>query len=144
MDQKALVLAMFDAWESRDLARVATMITPDFQYLTGSVKMPSPEEFFAMARQIWTATPDEHVELVSIIEDGQRVAVEARTTATHTGPLDFGTLKIPASGLRLDITSAFFFTFKDGLVHRWTEYGNLKSWVEQMGATVTITPGHAS
>lgn len=140
-DRKGVVRALFDAWHARDLDRVATTMTPDFQYATGSVEMRSPAHFFDMARRIWTATPDEHVELVSIIDDGERVAVEARTTATHAGPLDFGELKLPASGRKLDITSAFFFTFRDGLIHRWTEYGNLKSWVEQMGATVTITPG---
>ena len=142
MDRKALVTTLFDAWHERDLDRVGAVLAPDFEYVTGSVHMRSPAHFFDMARTIWTATPDEHVELVSIIDDGERIAVEARTTATHAGPLRFAGIELPASGRKLDIRSAFFFTFKDGLVHRWTEYGNMKDWVEQMGATVTITAGH--
>jgi steroid delta-isomerase-like uncharacterized protein len=141
---KDTVIALFDAWHQRDLDKVTSLMTPDFEYATGSVRMPSPGQFCQMARDIWTATPDEHVELVSIIDDGDKIAVEARTTATHTGPLRFGGVELPASNRKLDIGTAFFFSFKDGLIHRWNEYGDLKAWIEQMGATITITPGHDS
>ena len=144
IDRKALIIAMFAAWHERDLDKVSSALAPDFQYVTGSVRMKSPAELFDMARDIWAATPDELVELTSIIDDGERVAVEARTTATHLGPLRFAGINLPPSGRKLDIGSAFFFTFKDGLIHRWTEYGNVKDWIEQMGATVSITAGYAS
>lgn len=134
------VRALFDAWHARDLDAVVAQLAPDFQYRVTSVHAASPAALCEMARRIWAATPDEHVELVTVVDDGERVAVEARTTATHLGTLELGGATLPATGRSLDVMSAYFFTFRDGLIASWNEYGSLKEWVEQMGATVTITP----
>ena len=139
-----VIYALFDAWHARDLDKVATLLTPDFEYVTGDLRMSTVDRFLEMARTIWVATPDERVELARITDDGKTIAIEARTTAHQNGPLRFAGVELPPSGRWVDIWTAYFFTFRDGLIHRWTEYGNTKDWVEQMGATVTVTPGPAA
>ena len=141
MANKDLVIAMLDAWQARDLDTVVSMLTPDFEYFTEGSYNNSPQALCAFARTIWRGTPDEKIELLSITDDGTTVAVEARTTGTHSGELAFDGIVLPASGRTLDINTAYFFTFKDGLIHRWNEYGSFMHWAQQMGATVKITPG---
>jgi len=97
----------------------------------------------AFAQEMWRGTPDERLELVNVIVQGDRVAAEVRTTATHSGQLDLAGLSFPATGRSLAIMSVWVLTFAGDHIATWNEYGSLKSWVEQMGATVTITPHDA-
>ena len=128
------------AWHARDLEGFGRLLAPAFQYHAATVQAGSAQELFAMAGIVWTATPDEAIEILKVVVERDELAVEVRTTATHSGDLDFGGIVIPASGRRLDIRSAWMMTFEDGLLLRWREYGSIKQWVEQMGATVTIVP----
>jgi steroid delta-isomerase-like uncharacterized protein len=141
MANKDIIVALFEAWHARDLDMVRTMLTPDFEYFTEGSYNNSPETLCEFARTIWRGTPDEHVVFETIVDDGVTVAVEARTTGTHSGEISFDGIVLPASGRRLDIKTAYFFTFKDGLIHRWNEYGSFMHWAQQMGANVSITPG---
>jgi steroid delta-isomerase-like uncharacterized protein len=138
----ALVQAFFKAWDARDLNMMKAMLTPDFEYHTSSARALSADALFElMAQCIWLATPDEKVEFLSVTDDGVRVAIEARITSTHMGAFRFGGVELPATGRKIDILVAYFFTFAGDRIASWHEYGNLKEYVEQMGATVTITPG---
>lgn len=137
-----LVEAFFKAWDARDLDMVRAMLTPDFEYHTSSARALSADALCEMmTRGIWLATPDEKVEFLSVTDDGVRVAIEARITSTHMGAFRFGGIELPATGRKIDILVAYFFTFGGDLIASWHEYGNLKDYVEQMGATVTIKPG---
>jgi hypothetical protein len=60
---KAQIIAMFKAWNARDLDTVVTMMTPDFEYFTEGDERCSPQQLCAFARTIWEATPDEMVVL---------------------------------------------------------------------------------
>lgn len=141
MANRDIVAALFDAWHARDLDRVVTFLTPDFEYFTEGGHNGSPQALCDFARIIWRGTPDEKVEFVTVVDDGERIAIEARTTGTHTGEIAFDGIVLPASGRKLDIKTAYFFTFRDGLIHRWNEYGSFMHWAQQMGASISITPG---
>ena len=140
MDRKVLLERFVATWHARDVDGITAMLAPDFEYLAASVHVPSAEGLIAMARGIWQGTPDEHVELVNVIVDGDRLAAEVRTTATHKGLLEFGRVTLPATGRPIDIMTVWVMTFKGDLLYRWNEYGNVIDWIEQMVATVTITP----
>lgn len=127
------------AWHARDLDGFGKLLAPGFRYESATVQVDSAQGLFAMAGVIWAATPDEAVEIVKVVAERDEMAVEVRTTATHAGDLAFGGLVIPASGRRIDILSVWLMTFEHGLLLRWREYGSIKQWVEQMGATGTIT-----
>ena len=140
MDRKALLERFVATWHARDVDGITAMLAPDFEYLAASVHVPSAEGLIAMARGIWQGTPDEHVELVNVMVDGDRLAAEVRTTATHSGLLEFGRVTLPATGRTVDIMTVWVMTFQGDLLYRWNEYGNVIDWIEQMGATVTISP----
>ncbi|WP_174274018.1 nuclear transport factor 2 family protein [Sphingomonas bacterium] len=139
-DRHALLDQFVAAWHARDLDAVAAMFAPDFCYEAASFRMASAEAMVAMARAIWIGTPDEHVELITVTVEGDRLAAEVRTTATHRGDLTIGDVTLPATGRRLDIMSVWVMTFAGDRIARWNEYGSIKQWAEQMGATVTIVP----
>lgn len=139
-DHRAWLGGFIGAWHARDPIGFGRLLAPGFRYEAATLQADSAEELFAMAGAVWAATPDETIEILQVIVEGDEMAVEIRTTATHGGNLDLGGIVIPASGRRLDIRSAWLMTFADGLLLRWREYGSIKQWVEQMGATVTITP----
>ncbi|WP_375397478.1 ester cyclase [uncultured Sphingomonas sp.] len=140
-DRRAWLKRFIAAWHARDLAGVGALLAPGFRYQAATVQADSIEALFAMARIIWAATPDEAVELLDVIVEDDAMAVEVRTLATHTGDLLFGGIVIPASGRALDIRSVWMMRFQGDKLLHWREYGSIKQWVEQMGATVTITPG---
>lgn len=139
-DRRAWLDGFIGAWHARDLDGFGKLLAPGFRYDSATLQVDTAEALFAMAGVVWAATPDEAIEILSIVVEGDEMAVEVRTTATHNGNLHFGGIVIPASGRRLDIRSAWLMSFADGLLLRWREYGSIKQWVEQMGATVTITP----
>ena len=144
MTNKELVFALFEAWHARDLDKVTSYLTPDFEYFTEGSHNNSPQALCGFARTTWRGTPDEKVEFLSLTDDGTTIAIEARTTGTHSGDLAFDGVVLPPSGRKLDINTAYFFTFKDGLIHRWNEYGSFMHWAQQMGAKVAITAGDAA
>ena len=62
------------------------------------------------------ASPDAHMVLHRVLEDGEMVAVEATFAGTFTGPLASSEGEVPPSGEAFEIPFADFFQFRDGRV----------------------------
>ena len=56
-----------------------------------------------------SALPDARMDIVSVVEEGEAVAIEARFRGTHTGALATPQGEIPASGNAIDVPFADFF-----------------------------------
>jgi steroid delta-isomerase-like uncharacterized protein len=67
----------------------------------------------AFAEAFRSALPDAHMEIVSVVEEGDRVAVQARFRGTHTGALATEQGEVPASGNTIDVPFADFFRLGD-------------------------------
>jgi steroid delta-isomerase-like uncharacterized protein len=67
----------------------------------------------AFAEAFRSALPDAHMEIVSVVEAGDAVAIEARFKGTHRGALVTPQGEIPASGNALDVPFADFFRLGD-------------------------------
>jgi len=67
----------------------------------------------AFAEAFRNALPDAHMEIVSVVEGGDAVAIEARFLGTHRGALATPQGEIPASGNAIDVRFADFFRLGD-------------------------------
>ena len=67
----------------------------------------------AFAEAFRNALPDAHMEIVSVLEAGDAVAIEARFKGTHRGALATPQGEIPASGNPIDVPFADFFRLGD-------------------------------
>jgi len=71
-----------------------------------------------------TAFPDLRVEIEDIVAEGDRVAVRARWTGTHRGPLPM--MPFPATNRVFAFTGMVFWRIRDGeIVERWATIDGL-------------------
>jgi steroid delta-isomerase-like uncharacterized protein len=71
-----------------------------------------PEEIAAYFEDAFAAIPDFHMEIVSLVEQGEDIFVQWRLTGTHRGPLQ----GIAATGKSLAIDGIDHFVIRDGVV----------------------------
>jgi predicted ester cyclase len=78
---------------------------------------------------LFSAFPDDRVEIELITADGDLVSYRARESGTHKGEF----LKIPATGKSATWTEIQFFRIKNGkVVEHWVDV-DIFSWFQQLG-----------
>ena len=103
------------AWGDGDLAAFEQLIAPDYvrRSKSGSEDYPSLRKTI---EAMHTAFPDSSTEIVDIVEDGTKVAVQWQTTGTHQGEF----MDVPATGRSVTVTGASFLRFDgDKLAEEW-------------------------
>lgn len=103
------------AWGDGDLAAFEQLIAPDYvrRSKSGSEDYPSLRKTI---EAMHTAFPDSTTEIVDIVEDGTKVAVQWQTTGTHQGEF----MDVPATGRSVTVTGASFLRFDgDKLAEEW-------------------------
>jgi steroid delta-isomerase-like uncharacterized protein len=129
-DQKALVRRWFEEWwNQRSDTVMYEITTPDclsvVEGLDGGLGRAGLIEY----RRAWiSAIPDLHVELPSVVTEGDKVIVQWRARGTHKGP----GLGIPPSGKPVDINGITAVTFKDGLMHRGVDSWNRGEFIASL------------
>lgn len=103
------------AWGDGDLAAFEQLLAPGYVRRSKS----GSEDYTSLRKTIeamHTAFPDSSTEIVDIVEDGAKVAVQWQTTGTHQG--DF--MDVPATGRSVTVTGASFLRFDgDKLAEEW-------------------------
>jgi len=98
----ALVRDPFDAFNDRDLDRVAAMVSEDFELVDFAAEgqiFRGPQGILRWLRMFLTALPDAKTELTSVVADGENwVFTEFVGRGTHTGPLVGPAGTIPPTG----------------------------------------------
>lgn len=114
----------FDLLFSKDLDSILSMIDDDIEWLvvpTGDVII-GKEAFAELARNHWVASPDRIKRLVNLFAAGDYACMEYISGGTLTGEVDFGSIRIPPSGLKYELQVCFVFHFKEGRIDRVREY----------------------
>ena len=128
------VKAIYDAFNARDIPRLATLFADDcttvdmgsgrsYHGFTGFMEWVKP---FADAMPDSTATPG------LIVADGEWVATEHVGRGTHTGAFAFVGGELPASGATIEILFAEFFRLAGGKVVEFRAYWDNGSVYRQM------------
>lgn len=104
------------AWNEGDFSEADKHIAPDIEIYTNGLSFSSEHDGPAMVRESiesWRAlAPDVRMELSQEIREKDRIAIEFRITATHTGD----TPELPASGGAIDVEGTAFLTLSGGKV----------------------------
>ena len=123
----------YELYSKGDLDGAEELFSPDCvtEAPTGSMKL---DEWRAYGQTFKDALPDARMEVDSVIESGNRVAVEARFVGTHEGPLATPQGTLPPSGNAINVPFGDFFTVVDGVIVEHHVYWDLVGMMAQLGA----------
>jgi steroid delta-isomerase-like uncharacterized protein len=102
----------YERFASGDLDGAAGLFSSDCIHVTPAGKQDA-NAWKAFAAAFRSALPDAHMEIVSVIEAGDAVAIEPRFKGTHRGALVIPQGEIPSSGNAIDVPFADFFRLGD-------------------------------
>jgi steroid delta-isomerase-like uncharacterized protein len=102
----------YERFAAGDLDGAAGLFSSDCIHVTPAGQQDA-HGWKAFAEAFRSALPDAHMEIVSVVEAGDRVAVEARFRGTHRGALATEQGEVPASGNTIDVPFADFFRLGD-------------------------------
>jgi steroid delta-isomerase-like uncharacterized protein len=102
----------YERFAAGDLDGAAGLFSPDCTHVTPAGQQDA-NAWKAFADAFRSALPDAHMEIVSVVEAGDAVAVEARFKGTHKGALATPQGEVPASGNAIDVPFADFFRLGD-------------------------------
>ena len=104
------------AWNEGDFGEARKHIGPDSEIYTNGLSFSSEHGGPAMVKESiesWLAlAPDVRMELSQEIREKDRIAIEFRITATHSGDIP----ELPASGGAIDVEGTAFLTLSGGKV----------------------------
>jgi len=112
-ENKAIVHRFIEAVNSKDLASLDDLISPDYV----DMQLQGRESAKQTIKMFYKGFPDFHVTIDDIIAEGDKVWFRLKATGTHTG--DFHGL--PPTGKKMTITAVDIFRIVDGkAVQGWT------------------------
>lgn len=113
--QETILKAWNGAWGDGDLAAFERILAPGYIRRSKS----GSEDYASLQKTIEAmqkAFPDSVVEILQIVEDGDRVAIHWQTRATHQGTF----MDVPATGRSVTVSGASFLRFEDEkLAEEW-------------------------
>jgi predicted ester cyclase len=99
----------------------------------GGPPLQGIDAFLAFERGFHRGFPDGRGEVKSVVESGNRIAVQGLYSGTNTGPLATPQGEIPPTGRRLELPYGDFFEVEDGKVTRHEIYFDQLVMLMQLG-----------
>jgi predicted ester cyclase len=120
MTNADVVRAIEEAWAGNELDELDQHFAPGFNNAqSGTPGLPAGLEGSKMAHQgVMQSFPNRTVDILDIVESGDRVFVRNRVTGTNTG--GFAAFGVPANGNAFDIEAWGLYRLEDGkVVEHW-------------------------
>src|SRR3954454_18118531 len=87
-ETRDLIDMHYAAFNERDFSKTSQIYSTDVVTIEpGSGRMEGPDAVVAHAQVFLTGFPDARLEVLTVVDDGQRVAIEGLFVGTNTGPL---------------------------------------------------------
>ena len=125
-ENKKLVLEHHESFvHQQDAEAVRKQLAPDFRdHEMPPDTPPGPEAALQFRAMQHKAFPDLRIEIEDVVAEGDLVAVRARWTGTHRGPMP--TMNIPVTNRAFAFTGMVFWRIRDGqIVERWATIDRL-------------------
>jgi steroid delta-isomerase-like uncharacterized protein len=129
--EHALIEQLINAWNSHDPALVATCYTADYCGSDSGQNAPfrgavDVVEYFA---RFYTAFPDVHITLDSVVTEGAQLAVAWTARGTHLGRL----MNIPPTGKPVTVRGISLLTLVQGKVAAGTTVWDMAGLLRAIG-----------
>ena len=124
-----LIADLLEAWNSRDLDRIATFYAPEYQGLdvAQAKSRQGPEEVRQTMSRYLQAFPDLNFTMEDIVIQDNRIALAWIARGRHQGKL----MNIPATGREVAVRGMSLFTIEGGKIkqgcHVWDVAGLLRA-----------------
>jgi steroid delta-isomerase-like uncharacterized protein len=136
-----LIRSSYDAWNRRDFGFMEEHVTPDATLtMVGSGQVLRGKDGVRSYGEQWAqAFPDGTATVETIIEQGDKLAVEFTGRGTHTGTLVTPMGDIPATGRSVTLHFLDIFEFSGDKVCAQRTYLDTGSLMAQLGITAGAT-----
>ena len=127
----AVAPRLIDAWNTHDPREVEVLFSEDCVLEDCAIAVPL-RGHRGLRRAVlfnFLAFPDVRFELVSQICEGERIAMEWRAGATHTGRF----MGIPATGRRVALEGITLLMLRDGRIARLRRVWDIAGVIRQVG-----------
>jgi predicted ester cyclase len=128
------VRAIEEAWDGGRLDELDQYFAPEFDNAaSGTPGLPPGLEGAKMAHQgVMQSFPDRKLEILDIVDGGDRVFVRTRVTGTNQG--GFPAFNVPANGNPFQIEAVSVYRFEDGKVVEHWGMNDALALLMQLGA----------
>lgn len=137
MDQADTIRTMIDAIRSADIDAFAGAFAADavMRHPLAPAVLEGRTAIRESEQALFAAFSDIEIEVVSMLGDAGRAAVEVVLRATNTGPLEFGEEgALPPTGRRIELPAVWVLEFDaDGLISAERDYLDTATLMHQLG-----------
>jgi steroid delta-isomerase-like uncharacterized protein len=142
---RALVEQFYERFSSGDLDGAVELFAPDVITVEPFLgRAENRDAWQAYGEAFRRACPDARLVLRSLVEEGDRVAVEGTFRGTFTETLDGPTGPVPPTGRAFNVEFADFFEIGDGRVVAHRVYYDQIDFLGQLGLTPPPNAGSLS
>ena len=136
MTSASIVERWTSAWNRGDMEGLLALYSPNVVY--NHPMLPGPVVGIETVKQfvlgMASAFSGIEVKATTVLPLGRQVAAEVTHAAIHSGALQGPDGVIPATGKRIELRTAHFFTIgDDGLIAAETQYANPMALMSQLG-----------
>ena len=120
-----VVRRFFEAYRALDADRLVSLMAPAIQFEDPTMRLRAngQAEMRKMANGVKAAYKDMAIEVHSMVASGDDVAAEVTISGTLTRP--------DGSARKIRVRGASFFRVRNGLIEKWTDYFDARTFTEQ-------------
>jgi steroid delta-isomerase-like uncharacterized protein len=133
-ETRHLIDLHYAAFNERDFSKASQIYSPDVVTIEpGSGRMVGPDAVVAHAQAFLAGFPDARLEVLSVVDDGQRVAIEGLFIGTNTGAMPTPGGELPPTGRPLRLPFSDVWESEAGRITRHQVYFDQMTFLGQLG-----------
>lgn len=122
------------SFDAGDIGGAMQLCAQDVEMtMPGGLRMHGTAHISAALTAYLEGFPDLRHEILTTVDDGERVAFELKVTATHTGAFHTPEGDIPPTGRSIVWESVDIVTARDGKIASWHAYFDQLAFLSQLG-----------
>lgn len=128
------------AFNAQDAQETLAVFSHDCSKEVPGAILRGSDQVVAYFSIFWEAFPDVHTEVTQTVEEGSVVAIQGRTTGTHTGTLHTRGGDIPATEQRIDLAFSDVYEVHGGVIVATKLHFDRLTLLEQLGVVPAPVP----